>query len=91
MDTWTARDGTQVLIKDMTDDHLINAIRWCRRNEDRIEDETADAYSFAGSTRGEMASYYADQYADMAADRMHYFFEAKRSLEAEAKRRGLKP
>lgn len=30
---WTTRDKRKVKVKDMTDSHLVNTVRWLRRNE----------------------------------------------------------
>lgn len=82
--TWTTRDGTVLQIRDMTDQHVINTIRFLRRRGFWTEDEVAAAFSFASNHSG---SYGADAAIDEAcAAGMSVHLEA---LMAEADRRGL--
>lgn len=42
---WKQRDGTEIKVADMTDDHLINAMAMCMRNRDNsnLSDEKRGA------------------------------------------------
>ena len=37
-DTWTTADGVTMMVRDMTNSHLHNAIRWCERWLERVND-----------------------------------------------------
>jgi hypothetical protein len=54
--TWTTRDGEEILISEMTDDHLRNAIRRCTQ----IWLASRENISFPNFS-GEMAQYYAER------------------------------
>ena len=93
--TWTTRDGTVVKVKDMSDKHLLNTIRFLRRTAGRERESLAcsmDAYS--ASTSAEMASWAAEREAErlfqMSDDE---FLEEGcpvwEALLSEADRRGL--
>lgn len=63
---WTTKDGRKINIKDMSDDHLRNAVAMLRRQGFVGADEYALAIGSAFSMSGEMAQYYAEQsVADM--------------------------
>lgn len=67
---WTTKDGRKVAIKDMSDDHLKNAVAMLRRNGFVGADEYELAIGGAYSMQGEMAQYYAEQVvADMFPSR----------------------
>lgn len=36
--TWKCKDGREVAVRDMTDDHLINTIRFCEKLAERRAD-----------------------------------------------------
>lgn len=79
METWTTKDGRRIPIREMTDQHLKNAIRFLERN---------DPVDYLGSPpTGEMASYYWEREIDVACQ---HHLEATTSLTAELTRRGIK-
>ena len=90
---WTTKSGKKILIYEMTNPHLLNAIKMIERIREEKLDAVEDAYSFFGDCRGEMASYYAGHMADEASNEYsRYFASTKESLEAllaEASRRRL--
>ena len=63
---WTTKDGRKIDVKDMSDDHLRNAVAMLRRQGFVGADEYEVAIGSAFSMSGEMAAYYAEQsVADM--------------------------
>lgn len=56
---WTTRDGTRVRICDMTNEHLVNTIKLCRRAHERAKEEIPYP-TFCG----EMAQFYAEREYD---------------------------
>ncbi len=55
---WTMADGQQIPIRDMTDNHLINAIRYFRRNApSAMRKAENDGMAVASCVSGEMAEY----------------------------------
>jgi len=66
---WTMRDGRQIAIREMSDTHLVNAIRMIERRVPAMADAmrvAAEGFAsyFGGDT---MASYYAERDADYTA------------------------
>jgi len=61
VETWTTRDGQVIPIRDMTDSHLLNAIRFVRRNAGELRMREAYALDYAAETMG----------GDMAQDSLH--------------------
>jgi hypothetical protein len=56
---WTQKDGTKIRIKDMTDKHLVNAVKMVlRMSEVEKEDLLCHFPSFSEDS---MAQYYAEQ------------------------------
>jgi len=63
---WTTKDGRKIDVKDMSNDHLKNAVAMLRRKGFVGADEYEVALGSAYSMSGEMAQYYAEQsVADM--------------------------
>lgn len=83
---WKMRDGTLIAIKDMSDSHLLNAIKMCERNG-YISTRTLSFDVYGPQPQGDMASYYYEQELDaiLRAPVSSKLDE----LEAEAERRGL--
>ena len=94
--TWVTREGDRIAVKDMTDDHLVNTIRFLRRNGERAK----DAAMFAALAYADSAPMYASDAAANEADRLtemwidDYLLERMPTFAAmldEAGRRGLEP
>ena len=89
---WTTRSGMKIRICDMTDQHLVNAIRCLRREAEKIRMRHVDeAAAAVDMVNGEMASYHAEQEFDEAcmADAESYLPEIYWDLLMDAERRGL--
>ena len=56
---WQTRDGQQIPIRNMADEHLINTLLYLNRRVKLLAEETDAAYSC--SVQGDIASYYAAQ------------------------------
>jgi hypothetical protein len=56
---WTQKDGTKIRIKDMTDRHLINAVKMVLRMAEAKQN--ADLCFYPSFNPDTMASYYAEQ------------------------------
>jgi len=62
---WTTKDGTKIKIQDLTNDHLINIIKFLRRYASKKLDEEIDTgYSVLASLGGEMAQFFCEQDLD---------------------------
>jgi hypothetical protein len=66
--TWKTKDGRDVKVMEMTDQHLVNTIAFLKRNIERYRDNEAAAYG--GMSGGDMSSYYAEGEADCASDKI---------------------
>ena len=93
--TWTTKDKRAIPIKEMTDSHLLNAIRFYRERAPAMQEN--QAFAAAGEAAGfdsdSMASYYAEGMVD---DLMHEATEdwlerqpLWKALKREAKSRKL--
>jgi hypothetical protein len=62
---WTTRDGKNVRIKDMSTDHIVDAMRLLARYAKvKYEEELAIAFCASHMVSGEQASYMCDQAVD---------------------------
>lgn len=59
---WTTKDGQRIRICDMTDEHLLNAIRFFRRKGAAYKEASvAVGYRVLSSLQGEMATFFCEQ------------------------------
>lgn len=66
---WTMKNGKEIDISDMTDQHLINCIKMFHRVKVKLHRAAINnASCFVGLLRGEMALYYAEQEFDRLID-----------------------
>lgn len=87
--TWTTSDGREVLVSEMTDRHLINALKWLQRHIQEIDDATDFYFHPFWGPRGEMAQYYAEQEMEQAWERQGAFKAWHKILTEEVEQRGL--
>lgn len=85
---WTTKDGRKIDIKDMSDDHLRNAVAMLRRKGFVGADEYEIALGSAFSMGGEMAQYYAEQSVDdmmpsQCLDAMEYEIVVRANAKSE--------
>lgn len=93
---WVTKDGKRVKVRDMTDSHLVNTIRYLRRTTSEWKQEYELAlYGGLAMLSGEMATYCAtqsiEQFEAMSVD--EYLEESCPTYPAmlrEAEKRGLK-
>lgn len=84
IETYQGRDGKIVVIEEMSDKHLQNAIRFF----DRCLASMYDALSYYPCFNGEMAQYHAEQQYDLCLEETSEIFQLLDSLKAEQIRRG---
>lgn len=83
---WTTRDGQEIEVKDMTDFHLTNTLRYLLRNgtldnvAKRLEATAFDAWAYAGDAP-DGASYAADGAGDSAMDMANFLRSNKHLAE----------
>ena len=92
---WITRDAKSVLIKDMTDSHLQNAIAYLERyRQDLLQDAVANGYRILAFVQGEQASYDIEQGINQLSDMdaLEYIKQREdyKALKAEFRRRGGK-
>lgn len=64
-DMWKQKDGTEIAVTNMTDQHLGNAIRMLERTAPALQiAESAAAWSALSSLQGEQAIYAAEEACD---------------------------
>jgi len=91
-DYWVTREGNKVYPKDMTDEHLINTIRYLHENVDGIALCYRPFPSFP-SFGGDDTIYYASQSFEREINKTNLEWLKERRiyklLMAEAERRGI--
>jgi hypothetical protein len=84
--TWRTKEGDQIPIDKLTDDHLRNILKMIER---RYNEELDRAISEAAGLQGDIATYYADQAVTALASCRPEYTETYKELKAEAIKRGL--
>jgi hypothetical protein len=93
--TWKTHDGTVMAIRDMTDDHLVNAIRMLRRNAaGRLSQALKAAWAFYMTLQGDVAQYTMEREIDHMEELTPTEFLEEhtpyRTLMNHARQRGLR-
>jgi len=89
--TWKTREGAQIRVCDMGDEHLVNSLKMLKRKALHMRDDAlAAAWSAASMFNGDMATYYAEQEADRmsCAHWLDYMSDFWEPMQLEAVRRG---
>ena len=64
---WITKDGTEMTISEMTNNHLFNAMNWAKRRADEFESAAMDMYGYAFDGRTpDGASMLAESEANSA-------------------------
>ena len=95
--TWKTKDGTDILIKDMTDRHLLNSIKFLEKYERHVRWSLVKQIDFLlGGTKGEVAQDMMNDHIDDltmdhedSSDLFEEYCPAYYDLLEEAKSRGL--
>lgn len=83
--TWVTRDGTEMLMCDMTERHINNALRMLERSREAAHDEASAAYSYSGN--GDAACYAANAAGDRAFALISEINATIHALRSELERR----
>jgi hypothetical protein len=89
--TWTTKDGTVILIRDMEDRHLLNTLALLQRCAEAERVRVSMAYLCFAGPQGEMAQIAFERECDRVDESTwrDYVHPAYGELEGEATRRGL--
>lgn len=90
---WTTKDGTEILISEMTDAHILNCIKMFKRNAPISKELAIQEMIGCPMPNGDIASYYVSLEMDelFGADPLELLEQEKnyQALTAEAIKRGL--
>ena len=84
-EVWETADGNEILIKDMTDRHLVNIIKFTNRKINKMEDSLGCFPSF----QGEMAQICAEGAWIEACSHQEYLMKFLKGLKYEQYMRTL--
>lgn len=84
---WRTKEGITLDIKDMTNDHLLNAQKYMQRRVKALSEESVACASMC--FQGEFAQYYQEQDLDRLAEEEMDAINIVRSFDVEIKARGL--
>jgi hypothetical protein len=65
MKLWTTKKGSQIRIKDMSDQHLVNTISFLQRNAERTRANLCVTYATSVEPSSDSASYQFEQESNM--------------------------
>ncbi len=86
---WKTKDGKEVEVKYMTDQHLLNTQRYMQR---RVKSMSEESVACAGcSFQGDMAQYYQEQDLDRLTEAALNTVDVLKHFDKEVERRGLEP
>lgn len=87
---WTTSSGKTIRIDQMNDEHLNNAINFCKRKAEQLHEESLDGLAIASSFSSDsMASYYSYGESDDLFKKADRYREWVRILEIEQFRRDI--
>jgi len=90
---WKTKDGTKLLISQMDNDHLLNAINFCEKRAKAQQCELVDFYATTDGPNGEMAQMAFEQEQNQIFNShwTEFLPDEYDSLVYWAKKRGLIP
>ena len=88
---WTTKDGKRVFVRDMSDNHLLNTMRFLIRRAEAERMATILFYSNASSPRGDMAMdcFEREEEAALEASFWDYIPEIWTTMDNQRLKRGL--